>query len=420
MKKPLIRLISISIAAIILATGILGCINSDPNNPVILTAGNFQMCDFDFMLAFTSDEYYNYYIYGAQTPQEYFERILSTVTDRAVALNYAKKNKIELSESELTDIDNQLAERFKLVEENYCSQVDESITDEQAILSEAYKLLENDLGYDVDSYKSYLKTSMINSAIIEKLRNNIADQIELSEADVKLHISDIMLKYKNTTSFTDFQEKYNQFLNGKDSEPYLVNEDCFTVGQLLLKFEDGDETAAHNTEETIDGILSQGFIEDGFYDLIAEYGQDENMKKDRYIDWGYLVHDSLTPSYPEGFVHAAYNLRGETNPGFGMDTVELVSFTSSDGKKVIKFTSTDGIHYLILNRVFPRGEIKYEEGDDIWNMAYQAAFARTVDAEYQESLAEWKEKTKVTYYFDSFRDKYEVPPEEFNGLVPIS
>lgn len=419
MKKSLTRLIAISIAVIIMATGTLGCINEDPNNPVILTAGNFQMCDFDFMLAFTADEYYTYYLYGAHTPQEYFERILSTVTDRAVALNYAKKHKIELSEAELADIDKQLAEQFKVVEENYCSQVDESITDEQAILSEAYKLLENDLGFDVDSYKSYLKTSMINSAVIEKLRNNIADQIELSEADVKLHISDIMLKYKNTTSFDDFQEKYNQFLNGEDSEPYLVNEDCFTVGQLLLKFEDGDETAAHNTEKTIDEILNQGFTEDRFYELISEYGQDENMKKDRYIDWGYLVHESLAPAYPQGFVYAAYNLYGEKNLGFGSDKVELVDFTSSDGKTVIKFTSTDGIHYLILNRVFPRGEIKYEEGDDIWNMAYQAAFARRVESEYQKSLEEWKEKTKVTYYFDRFRDKYEVPPEQFNGLIPI-
>lgn len=417
MKKTLTRLIAISIAAIILATGVFGCINEDPNNPVILTAGNFQMCDFDFMLAFTSDEYYNYYTYGAQTPQEYFERILSTVTDRAVALNYAKKHKIKLTESELAEIDNQLAEQFKLVEENYCAQVDESITDEQAILSEAYKLLEKDLGYDVDSYKSYLKTSMINSAVIEKLRNNIADQIELTEADVKLHISDIMLKYKNTTSFSDFQEKYNEFLNGKDSEPYLVNEDCFTVGQLLLKFEDGDETDAHNTEEAIDRILNQGFTEDRFYELIAEYGQDENMKKDRYIDWGYLVHDSLTPAYPEGFVYAANNLREETSSSFNMDAIELVRFTSSDGKNVIKFTSTDGIHYLILNRVFPRGEIKYEEGDDIWNMAYQAAFARRVDTEYQKAVEEWREKTKVTYYYDRFRNKYEVSPEQFNGLL---
>lgn len=419
MKKTLTRLIAISIAAIILATGILGCINEDPNNPVILTAGNFQMHDFDFMLAFTSDEYYNYYTYGAQTPEEYFERILETVTDRAVALNYAKKNKIELSESELSDIDKQLEEQFKLVEENYCSQVDESITDEQAIISEAYKLLEKDLGYDVDSYKSYLKTSMINSAIIEKLRNNIANKIELSESDVKAYISDIMLKYKNTTTFSDFQEKYNLFLGGKDSEPYLVNEDCFTVGQLLLKFEDEDETAAHNTEETIDKILNQGFTEDRFYELIAEYGQDENMKNDRYIDWGYLVHDSLTPAYPKGFVYAANNLREETSHSFNIDAVELVRFTSSDGKRVIKFTSTDGIHYLILNRIFPRGEIKYEEGDDIWNMAYQAAFARMVESEYQKALAEWNEKTKVTYYFDRFRDKYEVSPEEFNGLIPI-
>lgn len=420
MKKTLTRLIAISIAAIVLATGVLGCIDEDPNNPVILTAGNFQMCDFDFMLAFTSDEYYNYYTYGAQTPQEYFERILATVTDRAVALNYAKKNKIELSESELADIDKQFAERFKVVEENYCSQVDKSITDEKAILTEAYKILENDLGYDVDSYKSYLKTSMINSAVIGKLRKNIEDKIDLSEEDVKLHIMDVMLKYKNTTSFTDFQEKYTGFLNGKDTEPYLVNEDCFTVGQLLLKFEDGNEADARSTEATIDEILNQGFTEDRFYELINEYGQDENMKNDRYIDWGYLVHDSLAPAYPKGFIYAAYNLLEEANLGFGMDKVELVDFTSSDGKSVIKFTSTDGIHYLILNRVFPRGEIKYEEGDDIWNMAYQAAFARRVESEYQKSLAEWKEKTKVTYYFDSFRDKYEVPPEEFNGLVPIS
>lgn len=416
MKKQLIQVVAITIVAIILTTCAFGCFNEDPNNPIILTAGNFQMSEFDFMLAFTSDEYYNYYIYGAQTPEEYFYRIIETVKERAVALNYAKKNKIELSESELADIDSQLAEKFKNIENEYISQVDESITDEDERIAEAHRLIEKDLKYDIESYKKYIRASMINSSIIEKVRNKIGDDIELTEADVKHHISDIMLKYNNTTNFSDFASKYTEFLNGEDSEPYLVNDDCFTVGQLLLKF-DGGETNAHKTEEKIDEILNQGFSEEKFYKLIEEYGQDENMKKDRYIDWGYIVHDSLTVGYPKGFVYAANSLKGAEKPSHVDEEIELTQFTSTDGKKVVKFTSTDGIYYLILNRSFSRGEIKYEEGDDIWNMAYQATFARELDAKYNAALQEWKEKTKITFYYDRFRDKYLVSPEEFNGLT---
>ncbi len=419
MKKLSTRLAAAVTAAILMLIGFSGCVDDDPNNPVIMTAGNFQMHEFDFMLAFTSDEYYNYYTYGAWTPEEYFNRILNTATERAVALNYAKKNKIELSETELADIEKQLEASFAAIEEEYRGKVDEAITGEKEITEEAHRLIEKDLGYDIESYKKYIRTSMINSAVIEKIRDRLGDDIELTESDVKKHIADIMLKYKNTTSFTDFVDKYNDFLKGGSTEPYLVNEDCFTVGQLLLSFDEGGKDAAHTAEASIDADLNEGFTVESFYGLISEFGQDENMKKDRYIDWGYVVHDSLTPSYSNGFVYAAKNLIEDTDPARGEEMPELTIFINSKGERIVKFTSDDGIHYLILNRIFPKGEIKYEEGDDIWNIAYQAAFTREVDSAYSAALKEWMEKTKVTYYYDRFKDRYDVTPEEFNGLAAI-
>ena len=94
MKKS--RLIAVILAAVLLIGCFAGCVENK-DNPVIMTAGNFQMTEFDFMLAFTQDEYFNYYLYGAMDYTEYFQRILDIATQRACALNYAKKNKIELS-----------------------------------------------------------------------------------------------------------------------------------------------------------------------------------------------------------------------------------------------------------------------------------------------------------------------------------
>ena len=76
---------------------------------------------------------------------------------------------------------------------------------------------------------------------------------------------------------------------------------------------------------------------------------------------------------------------------------------------MIKFESDDGIHYLILNKVFKRGIISYEQGDDIWNIAYAEAYKIAIDNAFDAKCEEWVEKTKVTYYYKKFRDKYEVP-----------
>ena len=403
MKKS--RLIAVILAAVLLIGCFAGCVENK-DNPVIMTAGNFQMTEFDFMLAFTQDEYFNYYLYGAMDYTEYFQRILDIATQRACALNYAQKNKIELSESELADIEAQLDETMTQLDAEYLAKVDESITDENKRLEEAERLFTQDIGYTKENYREYVRSSMINSAVIQKLRDMVGEDIDLTENDISRYITDAALKLKNTTSFTDFLETYGGFVKGENTVPYLVHEDCFTVDQLLIKADDGE---MYEIAAIVDELLNEGFNEDDFYEWIADYGQDENMKTDRFIDWGYIVHDSLEPGYPKGFVYAAKNLIKPTKPGFGADAPELTKFTSSDGKTVIKFESDDGIHYLILNKVFKRGIISYEQGDDIWNIAYAEAYKIAIDNAFDAKCEEWVEKTKVTYYYKKFRDKYEVP-----------
>ncbi len=400
MKKS--RLISFLLALIMLCAFAVGCAE-DPANPVVMTAGSFQLDDFDFMLAFIHDEYFNYYLYGAMGYQEYYERILEKATQRACALNYAKKHKIELTDEELAAAEEQMEATMQQLMEEYLAEAEEEVTDEQQKEALVAEMLKKDTGYDLEDYRKYIHESTINSAILGKLRDSLSDEVELTENEINSFIDDAALKLKNTTTFNDFVDRYNQFLSGENVVPYLVHKDCFTVDQLLIK---ADYNKKAETETIIDELLEDGITEEEFYRLIDDYGQDENMKDDRYLDWGYVVHESIKANYVDGFVYAAENLIERTKPAIGEEVPELTRFETTDGMTVIKFESEEGIHYLIKNRTFSRGIIQYEQGDEMWNIVYDAAFDSALDILYNQKCNEWVEKTKVTYYKDKLEPKY--------------
>ena len=59
------------------------------------------------------------------------------------------------------------------------------------------------------------------------------------------------------------------------------------------------------TASEIDSILSVGVSYDDFIDLIARYGNDENMQGDVFLRWGYLIHNTLFEDYEKPIMRTA-------------------------------------------------------------------------------------------------------------------
>lgn len=392
-KKAAMLLIA---AAIVLTSA--GCLNVDKSNPVIMTAGNFQLHKFDFGLSYQSNEYYTYLQYGAMDAETYFNKVLEDVTRYAVALNEATKRDIKLDESEEAQVDELLGQRINDIDEEYRKNIDQTVTDEaeiQRLLEEKYVQA---LGFTREKYIEYCRNSIYNNLLIAKFREIATEDVLLDEAQVHEYIA-AAVKSSYGGSFGEFVDKYNAFLEGGTTAPYFVPEDCISVNRLLI--------TSTQKEEEVDSLLSNGISKDAFYQLITEIGEDEKMKQDNYLDWGYIVHESIPANYSEGFAYAALYADTSKRPNVPIDKKPAIrKFVTNDNKTIIKFKNEEGVSYIIKNRSFLKGEMPYQEGDEIWNIAYEEAYIKARNEEFGRQCEEWVEKTKVTYYLDRFKQDY--------------
>jgi hypothetical protein len=170
------------------------------------------------------------------------------------------------------------------------------------------------------------------------------------------------------------------------------------------------------TASEIDSILSVGVSYDDFIDLIARYGNDENMQGDVFLRWGYLIHNTLFEDYEKPLLIGAYYAHGieQLPPELSNKNTSSQYFETTDGKRIVKITAKGSIRYVVENRSLAKGPMPYVEGDEVWNLSYDGALAAASDIEYDDQFEVWFSEANVTYYYDRFKSNYISPavPEQ--------
>ena len=165
------------------------------------------------------------------------------------------------------------------------------------------------------------------------------------------------------------------------------------------------------TASEIDSILSVGVSYDDFIDLIARYGNDENMQGDVFLRWGYLIHNTLFEDYEKPLLIGAYYAHGieQLPPELSNKNTSSQYFETTDGKRIVKITAKGSIRYVVENRSLAKGPMPYVEGDEVWNLSYDGALAAASDIEYDDQFEVWFSEANVTYYYDRFKSNYISP-----------
>lgn len=406
----------ILLLALAMSLGVLcSCKVKEETNPVIMTVDNFELTKFDFNMSYANHQYYYHYVYGAISADEFFNRVMKDLTRFAVAVNRAHKLGITLTESEEAEIMKEVQEQCDHVYEQYLERVVSSITGEEEIKAEVYRLYELDMGFSFDEYRIMYENTVRNSKMAHKLYEQVVADVTPDESLVLKYMQNQVLN-QSQMSFGEFADKYKSFISDNGDVPFFVPDNCFTVNRLFLAYNnvgsdsepEYDDSMAALKAEDIDSLLTLGISFDDFNKLILSMGDDAAMKNDTCLDWGYLVHKSLEKSYDDGFVYAAMQLSGDSFKPSNADAElpKLTYFDTTDNKQIVKFYTETGINYLMINRKFIKGNMQYERGDEVWNLAYEGAYQIECDNVYDKVYESWFAEAKITYYYDRFKDEY--------------
>lgn len=417
--KTTARLVALLVLVLMVFGTVSGCSLDDAENanPVIMKVNDLEITKFDFHMRYLANESYYEFMYGAINAKTYFDIVMEDVTEFAVAVNHAKETGRTLSADVIIGIENDVERQCEYVYNQYLERIDETITGEEEIRAAVYDLYQQEMGYTLDDYRGYLYNYIYNNTLLREFRDSIVVDVTPGQDEIIAYINHQVIA-SSMTDFATFANGYDLFLKGEGGVPYFVPRNCFTVNTLFIAFDsetddDGnttyDDTAALETAQEIDKLIRDGISSARFEDMIAEMGDDELMKNDDCRDWGYLINESLIRRYETGFVYAAMNLKnGKWLPKDQNinDMPELTKFKTNDNHNLIKVRTESGIHYLIINRVFLKGEMPYQIGDALWNFAYDGAYEAMCDIEYDNQYETWLGSAKITYYYERFQAEY--------------
>ncbi len=401
--KPMFRLI-----ALVLVLPMLVCLSSceKNNNPVVMSTDDVEITIYDFRQAFYGSQYFQYYYYGMMSAEDYTNAIIDEMKAFMYIYNAALDAGTELTAEEETAFDDEFNAQLETVLSQYESSVDSSITDPEEKRVAAIELLEADLeadGLTYDEFLEYSRNNLYMYKLADAYYTDLRNQVVITDDDVQAYV-DEQLGLAGELTMEEFRDLHEGYMYGSGPSPVYVPEDCFSVNHILLLFETSTDDSGAVTYLTdsrnADSVeLESKFAStadfDAFMELEAEYGDDPGMDEDVYVENGYIIHDSYEETYYDGFVYAAMNLYfGEWTPEPKEDSdepylpPELEYFTLADSTPIVKVATESGIHYIIVNQEYHRGEVSYEIGDARWESwrAYigDEDFNRMYDSLYEE------------------------------------
>jgi hypothetical protein len=111
-------------------------------------------------------------------------------------------------------------------------------------------------------------------------------------------------------------------------------------------------------------------------DIVEELSSQKENIFDNTPDYGYII-DPRTTDYSENYVKAATSL-------------ETVGETS------VPFVDYEGIHVLVLMKVYDQGVVPFE---DIADSIKAALLPGAQEDMYNQMLEQWMDEAKITYYY---------------------
>lgn len=394
---------------------------------VIMRCGDTEFMLYDFGQAFYSSQYLQYYMYGMVTPDQYCDMVIDELKGLMYMVAAAKDAGIELTQDEIDEIDSNIADYVEQVKVSYRDYVEEGVDDVEAA---ALAMLEEDLaqdGLDLDSFVVLAANNLRIHKIAEKYYETLQESVSVSDDDVRTYL-DEKLETAPDESVSDFVADMNGYYEGSAPYPVYIVDDCFSVNHIYMGFEsstDDEGNIVYDTESRaedeaeVEAKIEEAADYDAFMELETVYGEDPGMDSETYRENGYIIHGDLVNDYFAGFVYAAMNLHeGEWSvpvDGGASDEPapaepELAFFTLKDGTRVVKVCTESGVHYIIVNKEYKRGPVKYTVGDEIWESWRDAATETRMSDLYDTLSEEWRGKYSIDT--DVFTIKAHYPPAD--------
>ena len=396
-------------------------------NPVVISSPALDFTLYDFRSAYYGSQDYMYMMYGMIMPEDYFNSVVNNCTEYLCVYNAAVESGITLADDDEAEINESFDEQLEGIISQYMNGVDSAVTDEAERRSQAIALLNNDLsadGLDYDTFTALAKNNLRVNKILDKYFDVLHDQISVSDTEVGDYIAKQMESADKMT-MDDFRSSYEAYSMGQGFFPVYVPDECFSVNHILLMYQTSsdesgsvvyDKESTKQAEAEIEGKLSQTADFDAFMELEVKYGEDPGMDEEGFRENGYLIHGDFDYTYYEGFVYAAMNLyygswTPSPNPSTGSvyELPELKYFTLKDGTVVVKVATEPGVHYIIVNKTFTRGQLPYELGDRYWMSWSEAVKEEKFNDMYSDLMEGWKSKYNVTVYTDVFKAEFVAP-----------
>ena len=379
-------------------------------NPVVLSSKHLDYTLYDFRNAYYSNQYYMYMMYGMISAEDYFNMIIEDASSVIYIYNAAIDAGVELNAEEQKEFDEQVDAQIEAIISQYQNDVDESITDEAQRREEAIKLLNADLerdGLDYDTFIVLSRNNLLMYRITDKYYEKLRDELEVTEDDVTAYVNERLEKSDEVTP-TSFKDEFEAYAEGSGAYPVYVPDECFSVDHILLLFEEAtdenggvvyDTESRKDTEAELESKIAQCADYEAFLQLETEYGEDPGMDDEGYRENGYLMHPDFDNLYFPGFAYAALNLYyGSWTPAESAtyEIPELEYFTLQDGTKIVKVATEPGVHYIIVNKVFEKGPVSYEIGDNHWQSWKDSVADTMLTDQYEQLLETWKEAFPIT------------------------
>lgn len=398
---------------------------------IVMRCNSVEMNMYDFGQGFYSSQYLQYLMYGMISADQYCNMVVDDLSTVLYLVNEAKQNGAELSEDEIVEIDTLIDNHVEKVIQSYVDQVEEGVEDREA---EGMKNFEKDLAEDgltVDSFITLAKNNLRLHKLAEEYYNTLAETVRASDDEVMKYVADNKAEAESLT-IADFVDRMDTFINGGGAFPLYIVDDCFSVNHIYLAYEteSSEEEITYLTESrsadeaAVEAALPELQDFAAFMEYADEKGDDPGMEPDSpYRKYGYIIHPDLVDDYFGGFVYAAMNLHNgswsapvdagaENTPA---PDPELKFFTLKDGERVVKVCTESGVHYIIVNKEYKRGDTQYEIGDDIWESWRTAASETSLNELYENLSAEWKQKYTVEVDYATIRDKYSVSEDDLES-----
>lgn len=388
-----------------------------PGMQVVMSSKNVDLTVYDFAQSYNSNEYYQYVGYGLISKEQYRDMIINELTNMIYLVNAAYDAGVELTDEEREQVEETINSQIEQILQSYMAKVPESASDKRA---EAIKLLNADMENEGINYVALVELATKNLCmrmVASKYYTDLSDSVVVTDEDVEEYVK-AQKSAQTGAAFEDISEALTNYFNGSGPYPVVFPDDCFSVNHIYLAFSkvkltDDKETYDRNSkkekEQQIEELLADTDDFDGFMDIVKYHGEDPGMSYDSFRENGYLIHPSMDKSYFPGFVYAAMNLHdGEwtPEPDAGYALPELTYFTLKDGTKVVKVYTESGVHYIIVNKEYSKGEVSYEKGDSFWNSWKEAVHSDKMDEMLEELNEQWVEAYPIEINYDLINEKF--------------